>query len=225
MIMTIAKPVSAIERSLEQLHAERALRLARPGLQQQVLRVKAYQCARFESCYSDVLAAPDTQAAARFFLKEIYGPADYSLRDTQFARVAPTMARRFPGILGELLVLLAELNALSEVLDTQMALTGAPMDANHYGLAWRAVGRSADREWQIATVVRLGHLLVELARGRMLRSTLRLMRAPASAMGLQELQRVLEDGLDAFAAMKDPKSFVATVAARESAFAKALFAG
>jgi hypothetical protein len=74
-------------------------------------------------------------------------------------------------------------------------------------------------------VVKLGHLLVDLARGCMVRSTLRLMRAPASAMGPQALQRLLEEGFDARAAMKDPNSFVATIAARESAVAKALFPG
>ena len=57
-----------------------------------------------------------------------------------------------------------------------------------------------------------------------MRSTLKLMRGPAQAAGLSELQKFLEAGFDAFGAMKGAGDFLELVARRERALAAALFA-
>ena len=56
-----------------------------------------------------------------------------------------------------------------------------------------------------------------------MRSTLKLMRGPAQAAGLSDLQRFLESGFDAFGAMRGASEFLALVAQRERALAAALF--
>jgi len=58
----------------------------------------------------------------------------------------------------------------------------------------------------------------------LLRNALRLMRGPAQAAGLAELQRTLESGFDTFKAMKGAEEFIAFIAKRERALAEALFA-
>lgn len=70
----------------------------------------------------------------------------------------------------------------------------------------------------------IGTALDDITRSRLMRSTLRLMRGPALAAGLQDLQRFLESGFDAFAAMRGAGEFLGMVAQRERALAAALFA-
>ena len=53
----------------------------------------------------------------------------------------------------------------------------------------------------------------------MLRNALRLMRGPARAAGLAEVQRSLETGFDVFRAMKGAQEFIALIDARERALA------
>ena len=58
----------------------------------------------------------------------------------------------------------------------------------------------------------------------MLRNALRLMRGPARAAGLAEVQRSLETGFDVFRAMKGAQEFIALIDSRERALAASLFA-
>ncbi len=57
-----------------------------------------------------------------------------------------------------------------------------------------------------------------------MRSSLRLMRGPAQAAGLGDLQRFLEAGFEAFGAMKGAQAFLGWIGERERALAAALFA-
>jgi len=114
-------------------------------------------------------------------------------------------------------VALAELHALSEQFDTAMAraAAGRRIDAAVYGQAWRAVGQPAARERQIQLMLQVGGALDRYTRMPLLRQTLRLMRSPARALGLEALQAFLERGFDTFADMKGAREFLLTVEQRE----------
>nr|MBP6765552.1 hypothetical protein [Rubrivivax sp.] len=193
-----------------------------------VLAVKAFQHSRFEATYADMLASPRYGHAASFFLEDLYGPMDFTKRDTQFARVVPGLVRLFPSDLVGTVVSLADLHALSETLDTAMAtvLPGpAPITGARYGQAWRTVGQPEKRERQIALMMAVGSALDRYTRNPLLRHTLRLMRGPAHAAGLGALQEFLESGFDTFREMRGAAPFLDTVATRERALAAHLFAG
>lgn len=205
---------------------ERRRRTQASALGQRVQAVKVYQQERFRKTYADLLAAPDTSAAARFFLDELYGPADFTRRDAQFARVVPALVRLFSDEIVGTVATLASLHALSEVLDTRIAaaLASQDVDAAGYAAAWRDAGTPAERERQIALTLAVGSDLDRLTRKPLLRHTLRLMRGPAQAAGLEALQRFLESGFDTFRAMRQASAFLATIGTRERALADALFA-
>ncbi len=57
----------------------------------------------------------------------------------------------------------------------------------------------------------------------MMMMSLRMMRAPARAAGLANMQRFLEEGFDTFKAMRGAEQFLRTVADRERALASRLF--
>lgn len=113
---------SRILGGLGRVEAQRQLRAAQPALLEGVSRVKSYQSRRFSRTYADLLASSRYEPAARFFLEELYGPHDFSTRDAQFVRIVPALVRLFPREIVETVSVLATLHALSEELDTQMAL-------------------------------------------------------------------------------------------------------
>ena len=219
-----------IQQHLQTVASLRVARIADPALAAWVAALKAYQARRFAATYSDLLAQPRFQAATRFFLDELYGPQEFAERDTQFSRVVPALVRLFPQEVVRTVEHLGQLHALSETLDDagarhlmQHQAPGAGVDALAYAGAWQATGRADARELQIELSLGIGQALDSFTRSRLLRGSLRLMRGPAHAAGLAALQRFLEAGFDAFAAMRGAAPFLSCVGERERALAAALF--
>jgi hypothetical protein len=202
-------------RVVEQLRAQYR---ATPALQQAVAQLKRWQSQRFHDTYADILAQPDTGPAARFFLTELYSERDFSQRDEQFARIAGAIERLFPKAVVHTASLLAQLHALSETLDARMAqqwlaqqdaLQDAQQDAGkrltlkRYQQLWQALqaaqGYNEARSEQIDTACQLGRQLQSHTRVPGLRLMLKMMRGPAAAAGLLQLQVFLEAGFDTFA--------------------------
>ncbi len=210
---------------LSQVDAQRARRAADPALAARVRAVKHYQHERFQHTYDDLLAQPRYADATRFFLEELYGPEDFTRRDTQFKRVVPALVRLFPREVVVTVQTLGELHALSESLDTAMgeAVQGAQVDLTGYIEVWQQVGRHADRETQIVLTRRVGDALDGYIRNPLLRHSLRLMRGPARLAGLAELQGFLETGFDTFREMRGAQQFLDTVVRRERGVAAWLF--
>ena len=215
----------AILANLRTVANERALRATKPGLEKKVAALKEFQQRRFSHTYADLLASPRYGAAAHFFLDELYGPEDFTRRDNQFARVVPALVRLFPSEVVQTVATLARLHALSETLDTTMAdhLDDTGVEPAQYIRAWQTTGRSNDRDAQIALTLDVATRLDHFTRKPLLRNSLRLMRGPARAAGLAELQGFLESGFDTFRAMRGSQEFIHIVESRERALALVLF--
>jgi hypothetical protein len=205
---------------------------ALPAVDAAVRKVKTVQSRRFAGTYSDLLASGPYAAPARFFLDELYSDKDYAERDAQFARIAGAIEKFFPPAVSSTAAALAGLHALTEELDHAMALawvahSGIEADAGHYVVAWRAVGRRAERESQLSVVLDIGMQMARLTRTPGLRTLLKMMRGPAVAAGLGSLQRFLENGFDTFAQMaRRPggvEEFLRTIRLREAALIAMLF--
>ena len=211
---------------LREVDHQRGLRDAEPGLAARVQALKHYQQQRFANTYADLLATPRYEQATRFFLQELYGPGDYSRRDAQFARVVPALVRIFPADVIATVGKLAQLHAISERLDTRMAQqlsANRKITAAAYIAAWQACGEPPQRQMQIDLTLAVGESLEQLTRKPLLRQALRMMRGPATAAGMSELQEFLESGFDTFRAMRGAAEFLSTVRGREEALARALF--
>jgi hypothetical protein len=219
---TAAIPILA---HFQRVNAERLLRVSTPGLAAKVDAVKCYQHRRFSFTYADLLSTDRYGPAASFFLNELYGPRDFAERDAQFAKVVPAIVRLFPRQVIGTVAALAELHELSEHLDTAMggALPSADIDAIAYTRAWQRSSDSTERERQVSLTVNLGRSIDGLTRKPLLRKSLRMMRSPAQAAGLGQLQSLLESGFDAFAVMRGAQEFLAIVESRERSLAIRLF--
>lgn len=195
--------------------------------------VKRLQSRRFAATYADLLAAGGPAGgAARFFLDQLYGDRDYSDRDAQFARIAGTLQTVFPAAVTGTAVALAELHALTEGLDLELAraLPSQPhaTEAGRYVMAWRSVGRQPDRRRQLAEVLAIGRDLGRLTRTPGLGVMLRMMRGPAAAAGMGSLQQFLESGFETFgrlARAHGVEPFLRTIDVREKALMDLLFDG
>jgi hypothetical protein len=196
-------------------------------LSEKVGALKEFQQRRFSHTYADLLQSARYGGASRFFLEELYGPSDFSGRDAQFARVVPQLVRVFPSEIVETVATLAQLHALSEALDTAMALhlERPQIAGTDYLGAWKCVDRSSDRQAQIALTLDIAGQLDRFTRKSLLRNSLRLMRGPARLAGLGDLQRFLEKGFDTFRSMHGAREFIEIVNSRERAFVSAMFNG
>jgi hypothetical protein len=218
-----------------QVTALRESTAAQAGLREAAHAVKRFQAQRFGGTYADLLASKTFSGATRFFLVELYSEKDYSARDSQFARIAGALESFFPKQVVGTAVAMAQLHALTEELDYQMAkawqassFTGNGQEFGRYLASWDAVGRQADRSQQLEVVLQVGQELERLTRKPGLRTMLRMMRKPASLAGLAALQSFLEAGFDTFADMAGKRStvseFLGTIRQRESAWIERLFA-
>ncbi len=208
---------------------------ANPILETALVEVKRVQSRRFAGSYANLLAGGPYQAAARFFLDELYSDKDYAQRDAQFSRIAGAIEKLFPSQVADTAVAMAQLHVLTEELDQAMALAWLGQvderltQAQRYIRAWREVGRRADRESQLAVVLEIGRQMGRLTRMPGLRMMLKMMRGPAAAAGLGSLQRFLESGFDTFAAMAKSSGgvtdFLNIIHASESALIQMLFDG
>lgn len=216
---------AAILASLAAVERERERRMGDVALAQRVTAVKTYQQARFRLTHADFLGNARYAAVARFFLEELYGPDDFAQRNAQFVRIVPALVRIFPPEIVATVGELAELHALSESLDTALAqaLPSARLDAKAYVAAWRSAGRTQDRERQVALTLVIGTALDRYTRMPVLTTSLRLMRGPASAAGLSELQAFLERGFETFKNMGGATDFLQAIGERERALVAQLF--
>ncbi len=227
---TLAPPAD-IRSHMATVNSLRAAQVGTPGLGAAVLAVKSLQSRRFAHSYADLLASAQFAAPTRFFLDELYGTRDFSQRDAQFSRIASTLERLFPASVVHTATQLAALHALSETLDDAMGRSWLALEslapAIRYTTAWQTTGQPALRRQQLALALGIGHSLDKLTGTPGLRTTLKMMRGPAAAAGLADLQRFLETGFDTFASMRRSKGacvhFLSCIESRESQWINRLF--
>ncbi len=189
--------------------------------------VRIWQNQRFARTYADLSRNPRYHPAVEFFLRELYGDVDMTARDADVVRVLPLMIKLLPAVALQTIRDALAFEALSERFDTELArhLGNRPLDLISYGEAFRACGERDERQQQVRCVNQIGGALDRTTRWPLIGTTLKLMRAPARAAGLEKLQEFLEGGYAAFRQMRGAEEFLATVARRETAIVERLFAG
>ena len=221
----IAQALSVVE----QLRQQRQTSI---DIAQRTQALRQWQATRFRGTYADVLRDSLMGPAALFFLTELYSEKEYSQRDAQFARIAGALERLFPQSVVQTATLLAKLHALSETLDACMALAWAAdfpqaqeLDLSTYKRLWQSLHDTPNytqaREQQIFAMQELGKQLERHTKVAGLRLMLKIMRGPATAAGLQDLQRFLECGFDTFGQLSNAgrlPQFLNAITERETAW-------
>ncbi len=206
----------AIIAHLHQVNARRDM-AEKLGLMDQIHQLQAWQCERLLATHEDLARQQRYRLAMAFFVDELYGPKDFSQRDADLARVIPKLAKVLPDSAMQALDDALALNALSFDLDMQMAqqLNERPLNRDTYALAYRQVGRPADRQHQIDIIAHLGQQLADVVNIRGISMLIKLARRPAKLAGLLTLHEFLQQGFAAFKALGDVHSFIDPVIQRE----------
>lgn len=178
--------------------------------------LKTYQNQRLRQTHQDLLSSPLTSGAASFFLNEVYSPKDLTKRDSDLEKLIPIIEKTFPFSTLETLVQAMTLDALTEKLDTEMAIKlGMTFTQEQYDKAFRETGSQKEREQQLFMIEELGKSLTQLVKIPFLTMTLKVMRGPAKLANLYELHEFLENGFMVFKDMREPNKFLKTIVDRE----------
>ena len=205
-------------KKLQQLRgAESAAASRDAGFQMRLNAVKAWQQARLARSYADLGADTRYAPAITFFLDELYGVKDSTMRDRDLVRMYPTIKRLLPKFAFDTVNAALELDVLAEEFDQALtnALGRQPLTEANYLQAFRDVGRREDRLRQIVLMQAVGEGLDRMVKKPLIFSTLKMLRAPAQLAGLGEMQQFLESGFTAFRHMQGADYFLATIATRE----------
>jgi hypothetical protein len=191
----------------------------------QVTRIKAWQHRRLERTYADLAAQPRYAPAVAFFLDELYGGHDTALRDRDLIRMYPTMKRLLPGYALKTVQDALELDVLSEEFDHAIAhmIGSKPLTTENYLAAFFAAGRREDRLRQVTLMSEVGRGLDRVVKKPLIYSTLKMLRVPARAAGLENMQQFLEAGFSAFRHMQGADFFLDTVGERETTLIERIF--
>jgi hypothetical protein len=194
-------------------------------------KVRHWQSVRLHGSFEDLLKAPDTRAAATFFLEDLYGDRDFSARDRDLAKLLPLMSRLLPTPVLSAAVQAVELNVLSQAFDLKLAAWLAEnlqpdqsLTLDSYGRAYRAADCRRLRGHQIDLIVEVGQHLDWAVHKHGVERLLKLSRGPAKIAGLGELQSFLERGFSAFRELGGADAFLARIADQEREVSRRLFA-
>jgi hypothetical protein len=220
-LTTKTEVTNRIEAQLDAAASARDVLAGDPDAASKREALRVWQAARLAHTHADLLKSPRYGSTASFFLSDIYGPKDLSRHEKAVRRIMPLMTTVLPVAGLETVADAFELNALSESLDAAMlvALGGKVFELTEadYAAAYRAVDRREDRERQIELILHLGQSLDRLTKKPLIGTTLTMMRGPAAAAGLLDLQNFLERGYTAFRQMKGADEFLETITSRERA--------
>ena len=197
--------------------------VAAVGLDPQLAMLRGWQATRLARTYADLLADPHYGPACSFFLNNIYAPTDYSQRDHDLERIYRFLSRVLPAQTIRLLSETVELNNMTNTLDDrllhvlvdQLGVVDV-LTPEQYAQAYRICDNYPERVHQIELI---RSILAEVGKGARLLvvgAALRLAKVPAQQAGWTDLYDFLEQGRHAFGQMRDVKTFVDTIAQRET---------
>lgn len=213
-----------IDRLLERKSQLQSRLAADSGLAARLRWLQVWQALRLERTYADLRADALTARAMSFFLSDLYGPQDFTRRDTDLTRALGVLRHTLPPSTLQILVSAIELEVLSKELDVEMAVRLPPAavtDAS-YAHVYQEVGRPEARRRQIELVLQVGEQLDRAVRIPLVGLALRAARTPARIMGFGALQDFIERGFAAFAGMPSAAPLLEAIRERENAFMASL---
>ena len=189
--------------------------------------VKSWQQVRLARTYADLAADSRYAPAIAFFLDELYGVKDSTIRDRDLTRMYPTIKRLLPKFAFDAVDKALELDVLAEEFDQALAtaLGSQTVTEANYLKAFRAVGRREDRLRQIGLMQAVGEGLDRMVKKPLIFSTLKMLRGPAKVAGLGEMQKFLETGFTAFRHMNGADYFLTMIASRETELIERIMSG
>lgn len=209
------------------LRVAKALRIKAkndPQLLKAKIALKKFQVERLKETHKDLLSSRETREAALFFLNEIYSFKDLSKRDQDLEKLLPTMGKMFPENTLEVIANAMILDALTEELETKMAIKlGDVFTEEQYFTIYKSETSHEERIEQLKLVQDLGYCLCSLVKIPLISTTLKMMTFPAKLANLSEMHEFLNSGFQTFKNTKNPEGFINTLIKREKEILDTIF--
>lgn len=191
-----------------------------PSIQDYLLALQNLQSARLRRDHGDLAAEPQYGEIGKFFFEEMYGPRDFSSRDSQaqrlqqFVHLAPGLAMRD---VQQVLELLELTNHLDHAVAHCLIDMGAPLDFDEtlYERAYRQADNYNDRLRQLVLVRDSLYNVWRLVRKPLMGQALRTTQGLAQMVGMADIHRFLRLGYQSMQTVKDVHRFVETIDLRE----------
>lgn len=202
------------------------LQLIQDNLSVRVRKLQSWQTNRLLITHEDLWNSKRFKPAMQFFIDEIYGPKDFSQRDTELARVVPTMAKLLPDKALISLEAALKLNCLSLELDIALikALGGDELNRSTYFESYRQCDNQLKREEQIQLLESLGLDLAQVVKIKGISAILMLSRKPAKIAGVKSLHEFLESGFKSFKKLGKVHDFIDPIINKERLIMQTMFA-
>lgn len=226
--MTRETRQSAADELRYQLTRNRDLRLqlqSEEGLGDRKRILSEWQAERLAETHHDLLQSSRHHLAAEFFLTDLYGPKDFSRRDSDLERSYPIIIRTLPEAAIHTVAQAVELDVLSHLLDLALVeklisdfnvQTKEDITKEVYAEAYRRCNNREQRAHQIKLIRIIGEDLDAVVAKPFIYTALRMARGPAHLAGFGELQDFLERGFCAFRHMRGAMEFLDSITSKES---------
>jgi hypothetical protein len=191
--------------------------------------LQAFQRRRIDETYADLKQSPEYRELGRFFFEDLYGPEDYTFRDTSIRKLHSALKGKIHGGIISAVDRVLELQELSEDLDDRMTAemiesgTGTELTLEAYRRIYRSLDNLNQRLYQVDLTVEVTRNFFQLSRKWMIGVSLKTARTAAHLMGLGNIMDFVHNGYTAFQTLSEIDPFIETLRQRERAFNKAMF--
>lgn len=184
------------------------------------LALQMSQSSRLRRDYHDLAAIPQYHEVGEFFFTEIYGPRDFSERDSG-ARRLQQFLHLVPGVMAEDVEHVLGLLELTNRLDNELAqilldqAVGLNWSEAAYEACYRQQNNYAERRTQLKLIDNSLRNVFRLSRIAILGTALRRSRLVARLAGIESIHQFLLRGYDALRPVHDIELFATTIYERE----------
>lgn len=201
------------------------LQIAQENLSEKIRQLQSWQTERLLITHADFRDSKRFKPAMQFFVDEIYGPKDFSQRDSELARVVPKMAKILPDKALLSLQAALQLNSLSLGLDITLLdnLGSETLNRNSYFTSYQQSDNQLKRAEQIQLLEDLGVDLAQVVKIPGISAILMLSRKPAKVAGVKSLHEFLERGFKSFKKLGNVNDFIVPIITRERQMMNDLF--
>jgi hypothetical protein len=195
------------------------------NLTENIRELQIWQTNRLLTTHDDLWSSKRFKPVMQFFADEVYGPKDFTGRDIELTRAAPTMAKIIPEKGLQSLKTALRLDSLSLELDVALAkkLGGQAVNRDSYFDCFHQSCEKHQREEQIQLLEILSLDMPTVVKIPGISLILKLSRKPAKVAGVEISHAFLEKGFNSFKKIGDVYDLINPIISRERELMNALF--
>jgi len=191
--------------------------------------LQKFQSERLAETYQDLMTDPQYKKIGHFFFEKLYGPEDFSFRDTSIKKLHKLLKGKvYSGIISAVSKVI-ELHELSDRLDDRMVEqmmamgVGENMNMDQYQAVYRSLDNYDQRLYQIDLGAEVTQVFYKLSKKWVVAVSLNTVRTAAHLIGMGKIIDFIYEGYEGFRAIKNIDYFFDTVDTREHAWHEELW--